>query len=344
MTTPMIKSGITVRRMDFEFHDIPRYWFDNNVLLTHLHNAMSVTFPEGERFFVESVRAYRDRITDPVLQKEVGAFIGQEAMHSKEHEAFNRYLETLGLDIAGIEQQVLKNINFTRANCTPDVKLAITCALEHFTAIMAEQILGNPELMQRMHPDMLKLWAWHAIEETEHKGVAFDVYKALVNDEALRRSVMRRVTFFFIYRNTKFMLKLLREDGQLFKPSVWYKGVTALWGKNGYFRGMWASYREYYRADFHPWQRDSRAMVEEWKQRLRLDELVKTRPPLAVVPVDESAAAEPEVSVATVVEAAPKPARKPRAKKAATDLTDAVTPKPRRAPRRKPADPEPQLH
>jgi len=345
MNTMVKKTGITVRRMDFSFSDIPRYWFGGDVLTTHLLNAMSVTFPEGERFFVESVRAFREGIIDPTLQKEVGAFIGQEAMHAKEHNTFNRYLESLGLDIAAIEANTLRNINRTRETMPPAVKLAITCALEHFTAILAEQMLGNPEIMEGMDPHMLKLWAWHAIEETEHKGVAFDVFQSQVGDHDMRRRVMRRVTFFFIMRNSYFTGRLLYEDGKLFSPSVWYKGAKKLWGKKGLLRGMLSNYLEYYDRDFHPWQRDSRAMVEAWKQKLGLDQLPAAVQP-AAVPA-EVVAAPAENSAPIVVPEVPKAPRKPRVSKpkvVAADLTDAVTPKPARTPRRKPAEPEPQLH
>ena len=54
------EAGITVRRMDFEFREVPRYWADNDPHFTHLLNALSATFPEGERFFVDSVRLFQD--------------------------------------------------------------------------------------------------------------------------------------------------------------------------------------------------------------------------------------------------------------------------------------------
>ncbi len=268
---PWPKTPITVRRMDFEFDDVPRYWFKNDPFATHLLNAMSATFPEGERFFVHTVRAFRDRITDPVLQKEVGAFIGQEAMHAKEHDGFNRYLAGLGLDVASIERHVVSNIERIKRELPPEQQLAITCALEHFTAIMAEQLLSKPALLEGMHPQMRALWAWHAIEENEHKAVAFDVYQQYVGDEALRRRVMRIATVMFVSRNSYYLLRLLKEDGLLFKPKVWRDGLRTLWGKDGFLRGMAKSYRDYYRADFHPWESDTRGLLAQWKAKLGLD-------------------------------------------------------------------------
>lgn len=276
MATALKKSPITVRRMDFEFQDIPRYWFNDDILVTALFNAMSVTFPEGERFFIETVRAFRDQIASPQLQQEISAFIGQEGMHSKEHDAFNHYLKQMGLDITTIEAYTQKNMDHSRAVCTPEVKLAITCALEHFTAIMAECVLGHPEALDSLHPTMRKLWAWHCIEETEHKAVAYDVFQHVVGDEDMRHRVMLRVTLFFIYRNARNMTHLLYKDGQLFRPSVWYKGIKTLFGKKGLMRGLWPLYREYYQPGFHPWHRDSSAMVDQWKRKLDIDQ-VKTR-------------------------------------------------------------------
>src|SRR5690606_41942592 len=52
-----------------------------------------------------------------------------------------------------------------------------TCALEHFTAMLAETILEHPEMLEGMDERVLPLWLWHAVEESEHKSVAFDVYQ-----------------------------------------------------------------------------------------------------------------------------------------------------------------------
>lgn len=283
MSLPWPKSGITVRRMDFEFEDVPRYWFRNDPFATHLLNAMSATFPEGERFFVHTVRAFRDSIDDPELQKEVSAFIGQEAMHAKEHDALNTYMKVQGFNLEAVETHATENIERVKRDLPKEAQLAITCALEHFTAIMAEQLLSKPELLNDMAPQMRQLWGWHAVEENEHKAVAFDVFRSQVNDEALRLRVMRLVTLLFISRNAYYTARLLYEDGLLFKPKVWRDGIRTLWGRNGFFRGMGRSYFAYYRKDFHPWEQDTRALLAEWKERLGLSDesAVSTAPQAA---------------------------------------------------------------
>lgn len=264
-------AGMTVRRMDFDFEHLPRYWADNDPFLTHMLNALSATFPEGERMFIESVRAFRERITDPEMKKAVSDFIGQEAMHSKEHLAYNAYAKTHGIDLGFIEDFVTRRVAFIQGKFPPIRQLAITCALEHFTAILAEQILTTPEMYEKLDPIARELWLWHAIEENEHKAVAFDVFEQMGGSYALRVRVMLLTTYFFIAHQMWFHARLLKADGKLWDLGMWARGLNTLWGRKGWFRKLIPSYLDYYRRDFHPWQHDTRALLEKWKRELDLD-------------------------------------------------------------------------
>ena len=185
---------MTVRRMDFDFGGLPRYWADKDPFLTHMLNALSATFPEGERMFIDSVRAFRDRITDPEMQKAVSDFIGQEAMHSKEHLAYNAYAKAHDIDLGFIENFVKQRVAFIQKQFPPIRQLAITCALEHFTAILANQLLENPEVMGELDAAYGDMFMWHAVEETEHKAVAYDVYQQVSGDYATRVRAMAITT------------------------------------------------------------------------------------------------------------------------------------------------------
>ncbi len=258
---------IKPRRMDFIFpSNLPRFWFNNDPFVTHLYNALSTTFPEGEKFFVDAVRFYRDDITDPTLKKQISGFIGQEAFHSKEHIEFNAWLQSQGYNIDKYYAQVKRRTDLGRERGTPILKLAVTCALEHFTAIMADQMLSNPEFKKGVHPDVLKLWMWHAIEETEHKGVAFDVFKAVGGNYRIRVVSMFFVTLNFIYQVMRIHIGFLQEDGKLFDVKMWMKGIWYFWGKPGWFRKLIPAWLEYFRPDFHPWQQDNQHFIEEWKR------------------------------------------------------------------------------
>lgn len=265
MGTPV---RIPVRRMDFEFGGLPKYWYNGNPWITHYLNAMSAVFPDGERFFIRSVRNVQDQVTDPVLQAQVRAFIGQEANHGKEHEAFNRLLEERhGVPMAS-------TANFTRrwllgiAGRLPQRRqLAITIALEHFTAILANQLLEQPEIAEQLGRAEGEMFLWHAVEETEHKAVAFDVYTAVYGrgftSTFVRMMTMVVTTFMFSLFTTAFQLRFLWRDGELFNLRAMAGFIAFMWWKPGPLRRMLPDYLDYYRPSFHPWMHDNRALIRE---------------------------------------------------------------------------------
>ena len=184
--------------LDFDPAAVPAAWYGDDLHLTTLLTSLSLLFPEGERFFVEAVRRYKDRIDDPELREAVDAFIAQEAMHGKQHRAFNALLEARGPGVSGpAEAQLKRLLAFGRRTLGGRGRLAVTCALEHFTAIMAEQLLSDDAHLGAMHEGVRGLWAWHALEESEHKAVAFDVYRAVGGTYRMRVALMLTTSAFF---------------------------------------------------------------------------------------------------------------------------------------------------
>src|SRR5690606_7714502 len=102
-------------------------------------------------------------------------FIVQEANHTREHLALNRIAADAGYDMAGIDRRVEELLEMTRGR-PPIVDLASTMALEHYTAMMAHEFLARPEHFAGADPDVAALWRWHAVEEIEHKAVAYDTW------------------------------------------------------------------------------------------------------------------------------------------------------------------------
>ncbi len=261
LQSPLGTQNIPVRRMGFEFDDaIPLFWFEQNSYISMLMTALSCTFPEGERMFIRAVRRFQDGIQNPTLQQEVRAFIGQEANHGKEHEAFNAFMARKGLPINKVMAFVKKGIAFQEGRLSPERMLAKTCALEHFTALFAEKILSTPELLDKMDEGLRPLWLWHAIEESEHKSVAFDVYQDQINNYWLRVSEMAIVSVLFTFFTSLHTVELLRATKELKNTSAMRQGFRTLWGKNGFLRGMLPHYLAYYRRDYHPSQVDSAAI------------------------------------------------------------------------------------
>ena len=172
---------------------LARDWYDEHPFKTAWFNAMSITFPLGEKFFIDSVRAFADEISDPKLQAEIRGFCGQEGYHRREHDHFNRTLcELRGYDHRYLEGRIASKIALARKTLSPLEQLAATAALEHITAILAEDSLA-PDFPDagKMDPAMRRFWNWHAAEEMEHKAVAFDVFRAVGGTEQLRRRAMR---------------------------------------------------------------------------------------------------------------------------------------------------------
>jgi predicted metal-dependent hydrolase len=167
--------AITVRDTRFGRHEkASRWWLNGDPVATAWHNALSATFPRGEAFFIEAVKAHRDG-APPKLEAEIRAFVKQEINHTREHIAFNRAAEEAGYDIARIDRRVEEMLALTKDRPVI-LNLAATMALEHYTAMMAHEFLANPAHFRGAEPEAAAMWRWHAIEEIEHKGVAYDTW------------------------------------------------------------------------------------------------------------------------------------------------------------------------
>lgn len=262
-------SDIQPRKMDFSFDPaMPRYWFDDDQFKTILLTALSCTFPEGERFFVRSVRHYQKQIQDPLLREQVKGFIGQEAHHGNEHDAFNHFMESKGVPTGKVDEFVNRGMRFMAKHLSPQRQLAKTCALEHFTAMLAELMLEHPDFFKGMDERMLPLWLWHAVEESEHKAVAFDVYQDQVDSYWVRTSEMAFTTVEFI-SFTLFHYYQLRKG--MDDATDWRSvrgGINWLLGKPGWLRKLGKSYLAYYKRDFHPAKRDSTFLRKQGLKKL----------------------------------------------------------------------------
>jgi hypothetical protein len=246
----------------------PRYWMANDVWETHLLNALSLTFPAGERFFMRSVRALRDHAKDPVLAEQVRIFLAQEALHGREHGVLNKWLKTLGLPASVIERHLDARIQEEAATRSPLDNLAVTCALEHFTAILAKLLLTDASLRERFHETMLPLWYWHAIEELDHKAVAFDVYQAAGGGYARRVLWMAGASLGLISAAMVIQWHLLKREEKPVGLRGWLRGLQRYAGPGGYLAAVMPAYLRYYRRDFHPWQEDDRRLISEAERAL----------------------------------------------------------------------------
>ena len=241
-----------------------RWWLGGDPIATAFYNALSVTFPRGEAYFIESVRAFRDG-APPKLASEINAFIKQEVAHSREHVSFNKRVADAGYDITLLEQKVVEVLELTKRQ--PEIiNLAVTMVLEHYTAIMAHVSLKDPLHFAGADQESRALWQWHAIEEIEHKGVAYDTWLHATRDWTRGRRwrtkalVMLLVTMNFWMNRYKGMVELLRQDG----ISGWRMHARIVWffyGNPGIGRKLMPAWAAFFMPGFHPWNHDDRALV-----------------------------------------------------------------------------------
>ncbi len=232
-----------------------RHWHPAGLHVSHFFNALSVRFPEGEKFFINSVRHYREQIKNPALLSDIEAFIGQEAMHGREHRGFNNALQRAGYDADDMELELKSQIR--RLQAPPLFQLSVTCAAEHFTAIMSAAVLSNDAILDGADPEMAAMWRWHALEETEHKAVAFDVFNAVrnggVSGYLLRCAVMLLTSLSFWFNAVRNLFRMLAKDKALTDWKGWGTLLRFLFGKPGLARKMFLPYVTYFKPGFHPW-------------------------------------------------------------------------------------------
>ncbi len=126
-------------------------WLGGDPVATAVFNALSLTFPEGERLFIDAVRRFRGQVRGK-LADDVRAFIAQEAIHSREHAALNAGLDCRRYPVEWIGESVRRRLAFLR-RLGPMRMLGVTIALEHFTAMLAEMFDGYPELWAGTPPN-----------------------------------------------------------------------------------------------------------------------------------------------------------------------------------------------
>jgi predicted metal-dependent hydrolase len=264
--------SVPTRRMDFEasFSGIPKHFAqDGDLILSHLAAALSAVFPDGEDFFVRSVRRFRDQVTDPDLKRQMGGFIGQEAVHGREHRAFNDRLDQLGYPTKRVERFVKKGLAIRERILTPTSNLAATAALEHFTATLAELVLTSEETRDLFGAESVRdLFVWHALEESEHKAVAFDVYKAVGGSERTRVVTMKILRYSFVIGLTVQIVVALLGDRESYRAGRLRASWRRVKRSPLLRRDVWTRLCDYDRSDFHPDDHDTKELVETWREHL----------------------------------------------------------------------------
>lgn len=249
-------------------------WHQAGPNVTQFMNALSLLFPAGERMFIDAVRSYRDEIPDPDLKKAATAFIGQEAMHSREHIEYNQLMEDAGLPANKLDQFVWDLLDIVKTRTPKSMPLAATIALEHYTALMGDMLLRHPEQLAGSQEDYERIWRWHALEEVEHKAVAYDVYEKCIGrgprNWIERSGAMALATGIFWPVLFSFYWQMSQADPKC-RAEGWrghLKMLNFTFGRPGWLRRMTPEWLAYFKYSFHPWQQNNADLLAE------LDEVV----------------------------------------------------------------------
>ena len=274
MTVSQTPADLAIHPRDMKFNrgaHHNRWWHGNDPVKTAFLNALSITFPQGESLFIEAVRRYRDA-ADPTLKEQIASFIKQETLHTREHIVFNRLIEQAGYDTKAMSEYTNRRMSIARAR-PPIAQLAMTVALEHFTAILAHGLLANPQHLDGVPDEIARLWRYHAIEEIEHKAVAYDTYLVATKEWSgfkrwyVRCKVMALVSFLFWRSNARHMADFFRQDG-INTPRTWLRVLKFHFVKPGMLRSIFFEYWKFYLPRFHPWNIDDRKLIADTESEL----------------------------------------------------------------------------
>lgn len=241
-----------------------RWYMGGDPVATAFYNALTLIFPAGEHYFIDSARPFR-KSSPPELAKRIADFIKQEALHTREHEAFNQQVERAGYDPHSSIRRAQEKIDELR-ELPPLDRLVLTSAFEHLTAILAHELLSDERHFAGAPSNVRQLWRWHALEEIEHKSVCYDAWLHATRDwTGIRRYFERARALFWatgiLARVQRLNMRDLLAQDNLSGAGLGIRLLRYLLGKGGIVRAMLPAWISWLRPGFHPWDHDDRDLI-----------------------------------------------------------------------------------
>lgn len=272
-------SHITPRAIKFTpYQQAPnKYWHSNCPAATYTFNALTIYLPILERLVVTSLKQSLKKQRKPLpesLRKEVQSLVAQEAYHGSE---FAKLIPSLIIKhYPNIQTRYkftfFRGVAFCFNKLNKHFHYALSAAGEHFTAISADLFLRRPDFFEHVAPEYAAIWRWHAIEEIEHKAVAYDVYQHYHGGYFTRISAMFIMTLVFASFMLKPIWQMLYQDKQHLQFKSYWSLLKYHWGKRGLWRGLIKPYFHYFHPNFHPNHMQNDNLIEEWKIQLNQSE------------------------------------------------------------------------
>jgi len=252
-----VRPVLPVRKLEIDLSQgFARHWHGGDAFRSQFFNALSMSFPVGEQFFIDAVRDALPLLPatpeNATLREAIRGFVGQEATHRRIHGLYNAQLEQQGLRNRWQHWAQRRIAMLSRITQNPRHALAVTCAYEHFTALLADGTLRYPAWLGGADERMHTVWSWHAAEETEHRAVAFDLYQAVGGNHRWRVRWYLYVCVIFAFDASRQTLLNLVRDGTWWRPGTWLSAGRFFFGREGIFWRTLPAMLRYLRRDFHP--------------------------------------------------------------------------------------------
>jgi predicted metal-dependent hydrolase len=270
---PSALRRIQVRRLhhDQADHDLDGWIVPEDPIFSHFLATLSAVFPNGEDFFVASVRRHRDAVADDqVLRQQVKGFIGQEAVHGREHRRLNERLATMGYRTERADRTIGVLCDVIARLPPSTLPVAATAAAEHYTGLLAESVLADARTRSTLfgREAIEPLIAWHALEELEHKNVAFDVMEAAGAGYPVRVAGFAVTTGVLASYVAVEWGRAVWEDRAVITPAHRRRFGRNLRRQRLLSPWFLRNLLRYLRPGFHPDDTDTDALVQEWTVRL----------------------------------------------------------------------------
>ena len=259
---------------DYKFESPNPDATENNVFRRAYLIGLSLLFPDGERFFIRAVKRYADQINDPQLKQDVKGFIAQEAQHGRQHELLNEKIFGSRYEV----NSFLKNWNAFAfgflekfaADYLPygggKLEVAVTAAAEHFTAVWGTSALKSESFAKFDSQSIKNLIYWHAIEEIEHKHVAFDVMRHVDANYFLRTGAMVVTAALIGSLSLWGFAHIFRQEKNVDYLQVIRSFGYEAFNKDGMLRQFAIAFVTYFKPNFHPSDTDDRELFAEFSK------------------------------------------------------------------------------
>lgn len=242
---------------------LPRYWNDESAFKTHFLNALSITLPDCEKFFIDTVKPHLKTIEDPELLETTLEFVRQESHHRSSHRHYNNWLLDQGLPVNKLQEGTNRMWTWIKNKLSNNSCMAITICVEHITVVYASVFLSCDGILSKMHPQFREIWQWHAVEEIEHKAVTMDIWNSIGGSETRKRIAMLVVLPVYMWIVGKNTIVFLHHDNQLWKWSTLRDMIDFLFSHEyGVVRRSFSSWMEFMNYGFHPDHQDHTELLD----------------------------------------------------------------------------------